>query len=160
VRDCTLFAWDMMSKGNYQYARMKATESDEPNEEDMHAWKEIQDSYIDEFGLSESYQRILGLRIQLARIQNDYILSSSRKHIEIEGEWVEVISRDESLTPIINELQKQIEDELNSNKGVALIDLKRHIDKAQGFHVNPKEITVYDYKSILNDIEQQHKASA
>ena len=63
IEECTIFAWQKAIGGNLEHLRLD--ENGTP-EEDIKAWDECYNSYIEEFGLGKDHLRLLELQRELS----------------------------------------------------------------------------------------------
>jgi len=70
-----LYNWIKCTEGDLTHVR-KTKEGNANN--DIEAWTKVHDSYIEEFGLSEHYKKMLQVMKQKALYEADYVLTGNR----------------------------------------------------------------------------------
>ena len=96
-------------------------------------WTGLQQEYIDEFGLDESYKQRLRLMDQLKDLNLDF-----------------VITRDRFLLNLIKICEADIEI-LGTQKVIKFYEMVDHVEKFKGFQIDPKKISVKSwYYSLKN----------
>ena len=97
-------------------------------------WLNLQQEYIDEFGLDEEYRHQLKTIKQLTILNSDY-----------------VITRDRFLLNLI----KIKEGELQQNdkkKAMKFYEIKDYVEKYKGFKIDPKQTTVLEWYYALKNM--------
>ena len=97
-------------------------------------WDILQDQYITEFGLDDSFKKQIRLLKEKAKLNYDFILTKD---------------------PFIN-TQLSIVDadlkELNTGKSVGFYEMKSHLEKYKGFRIPVKEVTVIEWFTDLKNM--------
>ena len=94
-------------------------------------WDELQDQYITEFGLDESFKKQIRLLKEKAILNYNFILTKD---------------------PFINTELSIIEadlTELNTGKSVGFYEMKSHLEKYKGFRIPVKEVTKAQAKAQI-----------
>jgi hypothetical protein len=132
-----LFNWIKCNEGKIEFTRI----SDEGNPQmDVITWETIYNDYLKEFGLSETYKRMLNAMKKKALLELDYVLTGDRfKLTEVEIEQTRLNSM----------LQ-------NAGNGMTIEESLIYISKWLGTWLNAKNITVREYFNLL---EQYGKAN-
>lgn len=97
-------------------------------------WDELQDQYITEFGLDESFKKQIRLLKEKAILNYNFILTKD---------------------PFINTELSIIEadlTELNTGKSVGFYEMKSHLEKYKGFRIPVKEVTVIEWFTDLKNM--------
>ena len=102
--------------------------------------KKMTDEYIDTFGISDSYRKILRLRGEIACMEVDYCLTQQR-----------------SLLTFINVKKKELESIFRNNEKSDSMSVQVHVRKYLGQSVNMRETSVKEYYSIIREIEREQK---
>lgn len=99
-------------------------------------WLTLQQQYIDEFGLDETYKQRLRLMEQLKNLNIDF-----------------VITRDRFLLNLIKICEVDIKI-LSIGKAIKFYEMIDHVEKYKGFRIDPKKISVkswyYSLKNMSN----------
>jgi hypothetical protein len=102
-------------------------------------WLDLQQQYIDEFGLDERYKKLLRLQRKLHRLNLEYIISGDR-----------------FLLNLITVVERDIET-LNQGEGVRFYDQLDIVEKYKGFEIDPKRYPVIKWYSALRNMAKDGK---
>lgn len=134
IEDLPLYNWIKCERGNYQFVRLNPFEVTEADEQDIENWIELYDQYIKKYGLGKAYKRLLDVQRRKAILELDYVITKDAfKLTEIEIE-------------IVN-LQNMIK---NRGSGMTIDESLIYLSKFMGYRLNPKEITVIEYYTLLD----------
>ena len=142
-----LFNWRMINeKNDLTYLRIDKSKGSES--EDIKVWEVLLDSYYKEFGLSDDYEIILELKMDLALLQNDFAISGNN-----------------FLKNRIRHLTEQVQELIDRPVEGDLMSAINSISKWQGYRVNQKEVSTNEFMYLLRDFkkevdaqkQQQHK---
>tara|TARA_R100001244_G_C5164727_1_gene131317 strand:+ start:231 stop:695 length:465 start_codon:yes stop_codon:yes gene_type:complete len=130
-----LHNWRMVNdKNDVSYLRIDKTVGDEIN--DSKAWDIVLDTYYSEFGLSEDYEIILDLKMDLALVQNDFAISGDNF----------LQNKIRHLTDQVQELvERPVDGDLNSAINA--------ISKWQGYRINQKEVSTNEFMYLMRDFK-------
>ena len=103
-------------------------------------WERLYAEYIEEFGIHEKYRDYLQKRIHIARMKCDMILTD-----------------DFSLQNIIDVEEIELQAMLKDREKIKYMDIVASLSKFMGFHVNTRQITVFEYYSYLRNFERATK---
>lgn len=99
-------------------------------------WLALQDEYMDEFGLDETFKQQLRLMEELKNLNCDL-----------------VITKDQSILNVIMMTEIDIEG-LNNKKVIKFYEMIDHVEKYKGFSIDPKTTSVmkwyYSLKNMSN----------
>lgn len=103
------------------------------------AWEKIFDSFIDTFGISKDFRRVLELRREIIVLKSKSLIYG-----------------DKSLNTMIKILNIELERLLkNTEAGVKTFsEVKGYIEKFMGFQLNERTTTVLDYYTYLNLLQE------
>jgi hypothetical protein len=134
-----LFNWIKCNEGKIEFTR----KSDEGNPQmDVITWETIYNDYLKEFGLSETYKRMLKAMKKKALLELDYVLTGDRfKLTEVEIEQTRLNSM----------LQ-------NAGNGMTIEESLIYISKWLGTWLNAKNITVREYFNLLEQYGKANKS--
>jgi len=134
-----LFNWIKCNEGKIEFTRI----SDEGNPEmDVITWEMIYNDYLKEFGLSETYKRMLNAMKKKALLELDYVLTGDRfKLTEVEIEQTRLNSM----------LQ-------NAGNGMTIEESLIYISKWLGTWLNAKNITVREYFNLMEQYGKANKS--
>jgi len=134
-----LFNWIKCNQGELQFTRINGKGSDEM---DVIIWQYIYDDYLKEFGLSETYKRMLNAMKKKAILELDFVLTGDRfKLTEIEIE-------ETRLKSMLN----------NAGKGTTIEESLIYISKWMGTWLNTKQISVREYFNLLEQYGKANKS--
>lgn len=132
-----LFNWRMINdKSDFTYLRIDKLKGSE--NEDIQAWELTLDSYYKEFGLSEDYNVLLELKMDLALLQNDYAISGNT-----------------FLQNKIRHLTEQVQELIDRPVEGDLMSAINSISKWQGYRVNQKEVSTNEFMYLLRDFKKE-----
>jgi hypothetical protein len=107
-------------------------------------WEKLYDQYIQTFGLSELYKKIINQMKKKALLELDYLITGDRF----------------KLTLIEMESRKLEAMQLNLNSGGISIDQAIvHLSKWLGYWIRSKEICVIEFFNLLKEYERINKLS-
>ncbi len=105
------------------------------SESDLKAWENLYNQYLSRYGLGKMYKRLLSIMKEKADLEIKYVLTRERfKLTQIELKEAEL---------------KQIID--TNNTGLTVDQALIHLSKWIGYRLDPREITVIEYFTILNE---------
>ncbi len=126
-------------KNDLTYLRVdKAKGSDS---EDIKAWELALDTYYKEFGLSDEYDILLELKLDLAVVHNDFAISGNL-----------------FLQNKMRHLQESIDEIINRKVDGNLSSAINSISKWCGFRINQKEVSTNEFFSLLGDFKKEVQA--
>lgn len=138
IDELPLINWIKATQGELEYVRKKG-QKDEGL--DALYWMKIYDDYIQRFGLSALYKRLLEVQRKKALHECDYI-----------------IKRDDfKLTLISLEEAKLTEMTNNAGEGMDIQSALIHLSKWLGFHLNENNITTLYYFNTLKQYGKENK---
>ena len=101
-------------------------------------WLRLQQDYINEFGLDDTYMQLLRLQKKLTLLNLDY-----------------VITKDRFLFNLITMAEKDIES-LAIKEGMKFIQLLNHVEKYMGYRIDPKDTSVKRWYSALKNMSENN----
>jgi len=104
-------------------------------------WLELQQQYIDEFGLDENFKEELRIKKELVNLNCDF-----------------VIKRDRFLLNLIKIKELELE-QLGVKKSYSFYQIKDYLEKYKGFRINPKETTVIEWYHALKNMSKDGEAN-
>jgi hypothetical protein len=106
-------------------------------------WQNLYDQYIKKYGLGKLYKRLLNVMKEKAVCELEFVSSRDRfKLTEIEIKEAE--------------LKSMID---NNGKGMTIEETLIYLGKWLGYRLNPKEINVVEYFTILDQYGKANKAN-
>lgn len=134
-----LFNWIKCNEGKIQFTRITPTGTEEM---DVVTWENIYNDYLKEFGLSETYKRMLNAMKKKAILELDYVITGDRfKLTEVEIEETR-----------LNSMLK------NAGNGMTIEESLIYISKWLGTWLNVKQITVREYFNLLEQYGKANKS--
>lgn len=128
-----LHNWIKCTEGDLRYSRKKVEKDTEETEQDNESWETIYDEYIEKYGLSELYKKVLELMRKKALLECEY-----------------VITGDQFKVTQIAVLEEKLKSSLNNNgKGMSIEQSLIHLSKWLGYPINTYKTTVVEYFNIL-----------
>ncbi len=97
-------------------------------------WMELQQEYLDEFGLDEQYKQRLRLTQKLTNLNLDFVLTGDRFTLNL-----------------IKMAEVDIE-ALNQGESVKFYQVLDHVEKYKGFAIDPKKTSVIKWYYTLKNI--------
>lgn len=125
-----LYNWEKCQEGELHYINKdhKSSESDAEN------WVNLYNQYIEKYGLGDQLDRYLSQKVHLAKLRLQYITTNNVFLLNnIEVAQIEL----EQLDP-------------RKHDGMSTTQVLIHLSKWLGYHVNPKVITIVEFKEMLN----------
>lgn len=132
IQETNDLGWVMKEKGDYTKRQQPLLE---------HALQLITDQYIDTYGISDQYRRILRLQGDLRVLEMEYIIT---------GEKI-------NLTFI--ELKKaELKVAVDQSQSKETVSVKVHAEKYMGRAINMRETSVRDFYDILRELQKEQKS--
>ncbi len=103
---------------------------------DGHAWTKVYDSYLKEFGLGESYLRVLEYRRDIAILECEYAIDGN------------TFKRN-----LIVVKQEELKNYLATQKGGSITSALSSLSNWHKREINEREITVSRFYTMLNDLK-------
>jgi len=98
--------------------------------------------YIDVFGISDSYVKVLELKARIAELRID-----------------KAITEDSFIQNFINMAEMDLKDLYSQTNKTNTNEVKVHLEKYLGFRLNEKEVSVKEYYTYLNVMSTDSKAA-
>lgn len=99
-------------------------------------WLELQQQYIDEFGLDEHFKKLLRLQKKLIRLRMDYVITGDRFLLNL----IKITERDI--------------DVLNQGEAAKFYDQLDAVEKYKGFAIDPNTFTVIKWYYALKNMSK------
>ena len=135
-----LYNWMKCTNGDLRYIRRVVDLKIEENDKDAAAWCIIYDQYIDKYGLSKLYKKLLEAMREKALAELEFVTTRERFKI------TEIALIEEKLKTMVN----------NNGSGMTIEQSLVHLSKWMGRPINIMNTTVTEYFTIL---EQYGKAN-
>jgi len=139
IDDLPLENWMKCNDGDLKFTRKDSKIGDLKSDES--AWSMIYDHYIQEFGLSKMYKKMLEAMKKRANLELDFVISGDRF----------------KLTLIEMEIAKIEQMISNSGHGMTIHETLIHLSKWMGTMINTKNITTREYFTLLNEYGKANK---
>ena len=107
----------------------------EQTDQDVEQWQRVYDQYIEKYGLSELYQKLLETMRKKALIELDFVETRDRFKI------TEISILEEKLKNMVN----------NNGKGMSIDQSLVHLSKWLGYRVDIFKTTVAEYFTLLKE---------
>ena len=139
IDDMPLFNWRKVQEDqDYRYTRLEDIYKGEEEPEDYLAWDKVYESFLETFGVSEYYTRILELRLQKAIAQCDLVITEDRSH-----------------NNFIKRYDREITELMNRDNDMTLGDCISYVSKWQGYPVQQKKTTVREFYETLETMKKE-----
>jgi len=140
LHDFPLFNWIKCNEGDFRYMRKEFSAHEEMTGNDQKAWEILYDQYLQKYGLSKLYKKMLGIMREKALLECTFVMTRDRfKLTQIEIKEAELSS---ALA--------------NNGNGMSIEEALIYLSKWLGYRLNVKEISVVEY---FNMLEQYGKAN-
>ena len=141
IREMPLDNWIKCTDGDLTFVRKTPGKKKELTTKDFEQWGKIYDDYINQFGLSELYKKLLELMRKKALLELEFVTTGQRfKLTEIE------------LT------EAKLKTALSNNgEGLTIEQSLIYLSKWVGFHLNPRKITVLEYFNLSAEYGKANK---
>lgn len=104
-------------------------------------WDDLQQEYIDEFGIDDNYKQLLRLQKKLTELNLDF-----------------VITRDRFLLNVIKMTEADIKD-LKKGESVKFFEMLDHVEKYKGFAIDPNKYSVKKWYYSLKNISKNGESN-
>jgi len=133
-----LHNWIQCNEGNTEYVR-KGNTKDEGKDDIK--WIEIYDQYVQKYGLSDVYKRLLEVMKKKALYELEYVITKEKFKI------TEIELQEAKLKTMLS----------NNGKGITIEQSLIHLSKWLGYRLNPMKITVVEYFNTLKEYGKENK---
>ena len=131
IDDIPLYNWMKCTDGDIQFVRKDL--ADGTQEDDLKYWNAMFDDYLQRYGLSDLYKRMLKVMKDKAILETEFVLTKDRFKLTL----IEIES---------NKLEAMMS---NSGEGMTIDESLVHLSKWLGYHLNVKRVTAGEYFTIL-----------
>tara|TARA_R110000751_G_scaffold102728_7_gene197773 strand:- start:2330 stop:2821 length:492 start_codon:yes stop_codon:yes gene_type:complete len=143
IDELPLDNWIKCTGGDIRYVRKKVDEKEEISEQDMQIWQTFYDEYINKFGLSDLYKRLLEVQKKKALLECEYTIKRKKFKITL-------INLEEAR---LNEMMN------NAGEGMDIPTTLIYLSKWLGYHLDEKKITTLYYFNTLKQYGKENKQS-
>ena len=142
VDDIPLYNWIKCTQGNFEFVLINPNDEVEKSEYEQ-AFNVIFDSYINNNGISKTYERLLKMYKKKALLELDRVIKGDR-HLETRIEIVE----------------KEIENmKLSQSRGISVQETLVILSKFMGYRLDWKVISKSEYDTILKQYQSSNQTS-
>ena len=141
IDDFMLDRWWKCIDGDLKFTRIDLNDGNEKS--DFDAWCKINDSYINEFGLSKELEEITELRMRIANLECDFIIENDQ------------FLRNE-IRRLTNELLDIIK-KATDGEGLNRNGLMVQLEKWMGFGLPETTTTTKKFYSIVREFEKEQE---
>ena len=140
IFDMPLLNWILANeKDDFSHCRINKSKG--TDKEDVQAFKKITESFVDRYGFSENFMRIMDIKTEIALLQCEMVIEDDR-----------------FLINMIRRLQKEIEQlEEPETKKQSIFDLIPFVGKWNGSMVKYSDTTVAEFYDCLEAIKKSAK---
>lgn len=126
-----LYNWDECQKGNIKHV----TKDGKSTERDGEVWVMLYDQFLDRFGIDERLELYLNLKVQLTKLRCLWIQTGDDMILnQIAIEEINLKNLDPTKT-----------------EGMTTDQCLVHLSKWLGYHVKKKDITIVEFKNLMNE---------
>jgi len=141
LSELPLHNWIQCTNGQIYHVR-KGKEGNES--QDLEAWEKIYNDYIEEYGLSKTYKRMLEAMRKKALAELDFVITNDRFKL------TEADIQESILSTMLN----------NKGNGMTIEKTLIHLSKWIGYWLKPKNISTKEYFDLLAEFEKINKAQS
>ena len=134
INEFPLYNWEKCQNGDLTFTRLGDECKEHTHENDVVAWKLINDSYIDIFGLSRKHKRLL-------QLQRDRLIA------EIDFNLLDDRFAKNTITDIDDEITALFKEE--NNEGMDLDQTLVALSKYMGFMLDKRKLMTLEYFKML-----------
>lgn len=138
-------AWNEVSNGKLEYVRKRPRNGGDAYEKDIDAWDVLYDQYTDAFGHHEKVMKIRKHKHNIANLQADFNMDSTKYKFNKTLIGIELIN--------IEEIEKGMRNGMTIHE--ANVYVSKFMD-ARGV-INFKTISVFDYYTIVGEYDRHNK---
>ena len=135
IDDIIFYNWRKCIKGDLRYTRLDLKRGNQKS--DQKYWGMIYDSYLSEFGLGNDFIHYLDLKLELAQLECDFVITGNRF----------LLNRIDVLTAMIHDL-------MTKETGGDMDTLIIYVSKWLGQIINDKEITAKMFFKMANEYKK------
>lgn len=128
--DFPLLNWMKCNDGDLSFVRREGMEDEGKDDE---YWFRLFDQYIQKYGLTELYQKMLKAMKKKALLELEFIQTGERFKL------TEIAIEEENLRMMT----------INNGEGMSIEDSLIHLSKWMGFHLDARKIKVTEYFNLL-----------
>lgn len=124
--DITVFAFDRCSGGDFRFIN----KDEKVKENDIESWARVYDAFVAKFGQSQDFEHLMKVKSKLTRLKIEFCITS-----------------DVALLDQIAILEKDVESRMSGEK-MTYSDALILMSKFVGYRLNPREVTILEFKSL------------
>jgi len=137
VNDFSLDRWEKCQKGNIRFVNY----DNESTKKDGERWVSLFNQYLEIFGIDPGLSEFLDVKIFISKLRYQYIISGDKSLLnQIEIEKVNLQNLDPS-----------------KHEGMTTDQCIVHLSKWLGYHVRKKDITIVEFKNLMNEYVRGNK---
>ena len=133
--DITVFAFDKCQSGEFRYIN----KDQQFRETDVDNWATVYDAFVAKFGQSQDFEHLMKVKSKLTRLKIEFCITS-----------------DVALLDQIAILEKEVESRMKGEK-MTYSDALILMSKFVGYRLNPREVTILEFKSLENHYGRSNK---
>ena len=142
LEDMPIYNWFKVNSGKLEFVYEKKPKKIDEKEAEK-AFESLFAEYIDIFGISESYYKVLELKKEICKLNIEMALTG-----------------DLFLKNFIRMAQIELNDLNKNTDKTNLHEVKVYLEKYLGFRLNEKEVSVKEYYTYLNVMSKDNKKAA
>lgn len=137
IDEIPLDNWDKCQNGDIKHV----TRDGKSTERDGEVWVMLYNQYLERFGISEQLEMYLDVKMHLTRLRCLWIQTGDDMILnQIAIEEINLSNLDPTKT-----------------EGMSTDQCLVHLSKWLGYHVKKKEITIVEFKNLMNEYERSNK---
>lgn len=142
IEDMPIYNWFKVNNGDMRFMLIKQTTKYD-GKKAREYFDKIYSEYIDVFGISESYLKVIELKKNISVLQIEKALTG-----------------DKILNNFIRIAQLELDDINSKTNKTNTNEVKVHLEKYLGFRLNEKETSVKEYYTYLNVMANDSRKAA
>lgn len=135
IYETPLHNWIKCTDGDLRFIRKSVDLETEITDQDLEQWNKIYDQYIEKYGLSELYKKLLETMREKALAELEFVTTGDN------FKKTEIAILEEKLKTMVN----------NNGKGMTIDESLVHLSKWLGYRVDVFKTTVTEYFTLLNE---------
>lgn len=139
IDDMPLYNWRKVQEDqDYRYTRLEDIYKYKETTTDYIAWDKVYESFLDSFGVSEYYVRILEIKRMKALAQCELVITGDRSN-----------------NNTIKRCDRELKEIMERDNDMTLGDCISYVSKWQGFPVRQKQTTVREFYETLETMRKE-----
>ena len=133
IYEMPLHNWIKCTEGDFRFVRKVVDLDTEETDQDAEKWAVVYDQYIDKYGLSEMYKKLLETMRKKALLELSFVKTRDRFKLTL------ISAQEEKLKGMLN----------NNGNGMTIEQALIHLSKWLGYRIDNRQTTVVEYFNLL-----------